>query len=83
MAAVVVPSVVDLSVVVNGTDVAIFDAGIACRLTGNRPLALNPALMCSGLKEASHSFFIKPVCKKIVTQYHYVLLPTCKGTPPL
>ena len=44
----------------NGTDAESLRAGIACLFTGYNPHALNPDLMCSTLKEASHNFFIKP-----------------------
>ena len=52
---------VDAGAVVNGTDVANLEAGIACWLTGYRPVARKPDLICAGLKEASHSFFSNPI----------------------
>ena len=45
----------------NGTDGSNLFVGIAARSVGNNSVALNPPFKCSGLKEQSQSFAIKPM----------------------
>lgn len=67
--------ITDLEVVAdsNGTDVNILLGAMASLLTGNKPVARNPLFKCSGLKEQSQSFAIKPI---YINKNNYILYHT-------